>query len=227
MRNIVLIIGASSDIGMGFIRSIEENCLILAHCHNSCDKLTQLSNQINNKMIVMKGDLSSEKKLTDLMDEIEKKYGVPNKIILLAGSAFNIIRFKNVLWSDFEKDINISLRSSIMILSRFLPKLSSGRGGKVVIMLSSCVIGIPPKALSHYTTIKYALLGLASSLASEYADKNIQINCISPSMIETQFLNNINKRLIEFNAFNHPLKRNAIVDDVIPVIKMLISKDSD
>ena len=94
-------------------------------------------------------------------------------------------------------------------------------------MLSSYVLGVPPKALTHYTTIKYALLGLVKSLASEYSDKNIQINAVSPSMIDTKFLDNINEKFVELNAYNHPLKRNATVDDIAPIIKMLISKESD
>ena len=99
--------------------------------------------------------------------------------------------------------------------------------GKVLIMLSSYVLGVPPKALSHYTSIKYAMLGLAKSLASEYADKNIQVNTVSPSMIETKFLDNINEKFVELSAYSHPLKRNAQVDDITPIIKMLISKESD
>ena len=88
-------------------------------------------------------------------------------------------------------------------------------------------MNVPPKALTQYTTVKYALLGLVKSLASEYSNKNIQINSISPSMIETKFLNNINEKLVELGAYNHPLKRNAIVEDITPIIKMLISNESD
>jgi 3-oxoacyl-[acyl-carrier protein] reductase len=98
--------------------------------------------------------------------------------------------------------------------------------GKVVCMLSSVVLNIPPKALAQYTTVKYALLGLVKSLASEYADKNIQINAVSPSMVETKFLDNINEKFVELSAYNHPLKRNAVVDDIAPIIKKLISKET-
>ena len=46
-------------------------------------------------------------------------------------------------------------------------------------------------------------------------------------MIETKFLENIEEKLIELNAYNHPLKRNAKVEDIIPIIQFLISKESD
>ncbi len=226
-NNIILIVGASSDIGLDLIKSIDEECLILAHYNNSDEKLLELSKRLNNKIIMLKADLSSEEDILSMLNNIEKKFGIPNKIIHLASTRVKNIRFKDATWNDFEKDINISLKSSVLILNRFLPKLAKEKRGKVVLMLSSYVLGVPPKALAHYTTIKYAMLGLLKSLASEYADKNIQINAISPSMVETKFLENINEKLVELSAYSHPLKRNAKVEDITPTIQMLISKESD
>ena len=105
--------------------------------------------------------------------------------------------------------------------------MAKTKKGKVVIILSSYVIGVPPKAMSHYIAVKYALLGLTKALASEYSDKNIQINSVSPSMVNTKFLDNINDKVVELNSYNHPLKRNASVEDVTPIIRMLISNESD
>ena len=226
-KDIILIIGASSDIGLNLIKNIDEDALILAHYNSSNRKLLELSKNINNELVTLKADLSKEDEINKLLDVIESDYGIPNKIIHLASNKVENIRFKDVSWIDFEKDINISFKSAILILNRFLPEMAKLRKGKVIIMLSSYVLGVPPKALTHYITIKYALLGLVKSLASEYSDKNIQINAVSPSMIDTKCLDNINEKFVELNAYNHPLKRNATVDDIAPIIKMLISKESD
>jgi len=227
MNNIMFITGASSDIGLDFIKNIDEECLILAHYNSSNKNLIELSKKINNKLVTLKADLSSENEVLSLLDRIESDYGIPNKIVHLAASKFKYIRFRDVSLNDFQDDFNICVKSLIIILNRFLPKLAKKKRGKVVCMLSSVTLNVPPKSLSHYTTIKYALLGLMKSLASEYSEKNIQINSISPSMIETKFLENINDKFIELNAYNHPLKRNAFVEDITPVIKLLISNESD
>ena len=225
-KNIILIIGASSDIGINLIKNLDEDILILAHYNSSNENLIKVSKDIKNTLVPLNANLSSESEINTFLDNIESNYGIPNKIVHLSASKVENIRFKDVRWSDFERDINISLKSAVLILNRFLPKLAKEKKGKVIIMLSSYVLGVPPKALSHYTTIKYALLGLVKSLASEYANKNIQINAISPSMTETKFLDNINEKLIELNAYNHPLKRNASVEDITPTIKLLLSEDS-
>jgi 3-oxoacyl-[acyl-carrier protein] reductase len=226
-KNIILIIGASSDIGLDLIKNIDEDALILAH-YNSSDKgLLELSNKVDNELVLIKANLSNENEIISMIGTIENKYGIPNKIIHFAAPKFENIRFRDVSWGDFQNDLDISLKSLVIILNRFLPQLAKEKRGKVVCMLSSVVLNIPPKALTQYTTVKYAILGLVKSLASEYAEKNIQINAISPSMVETKFLDNINEKFVELSAYSHPLKRNAVVNDITPIIKMLISAESN
>jgi 3-oxoacyl-[acyl-carrier protein] reductase len=65
------------------------------------------------------------------------------------------------------------------------------------------------------------------SLASEYSERNIQINAVSPSMVETSFLENIPGKLIELASEAHPLKRNAVPHDIAPLIKYLLSDESN
>ena len=94
-------------------------------------------------------------------------------------------------------------------------------------MLTDSVIGMPPKFLSPYITVKYALLGLMKSLAVEYAGKGITINAVSPDMMETKFLSGIPELVIEQNAKNNPLGRNLTVDDVIPAFEYFLSEKAN
>ncbi|NQX40290.1 3-oxoacyl-[acyl-carrier protein] reductase [Pedobacter steynii] len=226
MNNIIFITGASSDIGIQLIRSLTEECLIIAHYNTSLAPLTEVSKEISNVLIPIQADLASESEVCNLLDYVEENYGVPNKIVHLAAAKFENVRFKDIEWPKFQDEILLSLKSVILILNRFLPKLAKEKRGKVILMLSSVTINVPPKALVQYTTVKYALLGLMKSLASEYADKGININAISPSMIETKFLSLINEKFVEISAASNPMKRNATVNDVIPVMLLLLSDES-
>ena len=227
MSKIIFITGASSDIGIHLIKSIDEQCLIIAHYNSSKELLVTVSKEITNELVTVQADLSKENDIVLMLDFIEQNYGIPDKIVHLAASKFENIRFKSIERAKFQAEIEVSLMSIVIILNRFLPKLAIKKSGKVVMMLSSVTLNVPPKALVQYTTVKYALLGLTKSLASEYADKGITINAVSPSMIETKFLSNINEKFVEIAAGIHPLKRNAKVVDVIPTIKLLLSEQSD
>jgi len=227
MNNIILITGASSDIGIQLIQSITEECIIIAHYNTTREALDEVAKISNNQIIPVQANLANEADIYSLLDFVESTYGVPNKIVHLAAPKFENIRFKSIEWANFQEDIEVSLKSIVIILNRFLPKLATQKRGKVVLMLSSVTLNVPPKALVQYTTVKYALLGLMKALASEYADKQITINAISPSMIETKFLSLINEKFVEIAAASHPLKRNAVVNDVIPTILLLLAKESD
>jgi 3-oxoacyl-[acyl-carrier protein] reductase len=227
MSNIIFITGASSDIGLTLIAGITEECLIIAHYNSSNKNLLDLATRISIKLVTIQANLQNEQSVNDMLNHIEETYGVPNKIIHLAAPKFENKRFKDATWSVFQKEIEVSLKSIVIILHRFLPQLAVQKRGRIICMLSSVTLNVPPKALAHYTTVKYALWGLMKSLASEYAEKRITINCISPSMVETKFLSLIDERMIEMIANSHPLKRNATVDEIIPTILLLLSDQSD
>jgi 3-oxoacyl-[acyl-carrier protein] reductase len=93
-------------------------------------------------------------------------------------------------------------------------------------MLSSCTIGTPPKYLSNYTLVKYSLLGLMKSAAVEYGDKGININGISPGMIETKFLDRIGRKIREIAAEENPKHRNLKPEDLFSAIDYLFSDGS-
>lgn len=227
MNDVILVIGASSDIGVRFISSLGSESTVIAHYHNSPQAFDEIKTLSSCHIYPIQADLTDENSLKNMISSVRESHGVPSKIVFLASNRIENVRFKDIKWSDFSETIDVGLKPAVIILQDFLPEMAKRKMGKVVFMLSSYVQGTPPKALSHYTVTKYALLGLANSLAAEYATHNIQVNSVSPSMINTRFLQNINPRIVEFTAEGHPLKRNATVDDIVPVLSLLLSSGSD
>jgi 3-oxoacyl-[acyl-carrier protein] reductase len=81
--------------------------------------------------------------------------------------------------------------------------------------------------MAMYTVVKQAQLGLMRALASEYAATGVTINAVSPSMIETRFLDDIPGLAREMSAKAAPRDRNARTEDVVGSIMYLLSSDSD
>ena len=223
----ILMIGASSDIGCEVIRTLDdENLSILAHYNQNIDKIQKLQATSKSEIIPLQADLTSEDEINNMLIEIDKLNMYPDKLVHLAAPRPSYIRFKHITWGHFQYALNVELRSIILILNHCLPHMVKQKNGRVVFILTSNCIGVPPKALSHYTTTKFALLGLMRSLAAEYADKSICINAVSPTMTETSFLIDFPNKLVEMTAAAHPQKRNAITKDIAPVIKFLLSKET-
>ena len=236
--DVILIIGASSDIGRELIRQLAQkneieskNISLIAHVNSGTEKLEVLKQEIpylSKHLTILKADLNTETELFSMVESIKEQHGFPTQIVHLAAAKLELKRATQFEWQSIVADLEVQLRSISIILQTFLPKMvKSTQRCKIVFMLSSVTMGTPAKYMTQYTVNKYAMLGYFRSLAAEYADKAICINAISPSMVETQFLSNIPEKYVEMAAAAHPDKRNASVNDVVPVIRFLLSSDSD
>jgi 3-oxoacyl-[acyl-carrier protein] reductase len=229
MKNnkILLILGASSEIGISLIKKISDQYeIIYAHYCNNNLELNLLKNSLGEKLVLIKSCFGVDLEAKELIDLIINNRIFPNQIVHLASPKTKNLHFRNCNWEDFEEGIFKSIKPIVQILKAFLPLMAKNQYGKVVFMLSSCVLDKPPKFQTQYVTTKYALLGLMKSLSREYADKGVNINGVSPNMIETKFLSEIPKLIIDQNAKSSPLNRNLVIDDVIPAIEYLLSDSS-
>ncbi len=230
-KKIYLIVGASSEIGRAYIESLEhkgQESMVIATYNSSRESLDEMVKNLSKiKVDMVKCDLSKDSEVLKLINYIKEKYESPTNILHLAASKLEYVKFKNIHWNKVSNDLEIEVHSIVEILKSFLPIMSRKKYGKVVFMISSCTIGVPPKFMSGYVMAKYTLLGLMKSLASEYAGKGICINSVSPGAMDTRFWDNVDNRVIEIIASNSSMKRTVKKEEVTGAINFLMSKEAD
>jgi len=223
----VLITGASSDTGLALIRRLLSSATpptILAHCHSSAARIEQLREELKTESLFpLLADFNSAEAVSALADEITTRFGAPSQVVHLPGLALIYERFTKFNWEHFDTDLNIQLRSAIILLKRFLPAMAKMPAARVVFLLSSVTRGVPPKYMSMYTIVKHAQLGLMRSLASEYGETGVSINAVNPGMVETRFLANVPAFVKEATAAGSPRRRIATPDDVVNAIEFFLS----
>lgn len=220
----LLILGASSDFGQELIKRIHcDYDRIFAHYCNGSEKLYSLKDKIGEKLKCYHADFGIENDIIEMLEAIESEGGHPTHIVHLPSIPCEPEKFHKMTWNQFQMRLNISLRSFILVLQKFLPHMIKNKNGKIVVMASSYTNSIPPRYLSDYITEKYALVGLVKALATEYANKKIQFNLVSPEMTNTKFLNAMPELIIEQNAMKSPKKSNLSIEDVIPTLTFLLS----
>ena len=224
----LLVVGASSDVGIELIyRVVNQYDMIWAHYFHWNDKLEHMKAEFVGKIRFLQADLSKPAEIEAMIETIKVEGSQPDHIVHLPMSKTYTTRFTKTTWDDFETGLILSVRSAVTILYAFLPYMLKNRYGKVVYMLTSYTIGMPPKYQTAYVTAKYALLGLMKSLASEYADKNITFNGVSPDMIQTKFISDLPHLLVEQYTESRPMKKLLSAKDVIPVFEFLLSSGAD
>ena len=233
-KKLALITGASSELGRELVvRLARKGTRVLAHYRTSFpDSIGEaLSPESRELVIPIKADFSSLEETQEMIDTISRKYGKPQQIIHFPATPLTYRRVSELDWDSFEADMHIQLRSLLALLKAFLPTAKDAASNthrlKIVLALSSVTVGMPPKYLSSYTILKYAQLGVLRAVAAECADQNVRIYGVSPSMVETRFLDAIPAKVREISALQNPMQRNAAVEDVIPLIEFLLSSDAD
>ena len=223
-KKIMLVTGASSEIGCELIKKVAENYeVIIAHYYNCKKDLEEIQLNIGKKLILMQADFSDAESVKSMIENIKNTGYFPNHIVHLSAQKLKLEKFIKCDWNIFRQGIETSVHSIVDILQAFIPNMVKNKDGKIIFMLTSSTLGIPPKYQAAYVSVKYMLLGLMKSLSAEYADKGITINGISPDMIETKFLTNIPDMVVQKNAQNSPIKRNLTLNDVIPAFEYLLS----
>lgn len=232
----LLVLGASSDLGCALIDGVAGRYdTIWATYRTQNDKLDLLAQKYAGVVRPVHADLSDKEDIACLIDTIRGSstdwdYSgsgsgesvIPDHIVHIPMSSYMVKKFVKTDEAYFESAMELAIRSSVLPLQAFLPDMKKRGSGRVVFVLSSVTEGNAPEYQTAYVTVKYALLGLMKSLASEYADTGIRINAVSPDMMDTKYLSDLSHLMIEQYAERRPNGQLLKVHDVVPHIERLL-----
>ncbi|MDR1536508.1 MAG: SDR family oxidoreductase [Clostridiales bacterium] len=227
MNERYFILGASSDMGMAFL---ERLCLnggisVIAHARAGGRQFEELISQMNGiagvSVKVKKADLLFEDETMDLMSFVKREFSFPTHIAHFPADSFNYSKMSKLKWEKVQKGLDIQVRSLFFAFKEFLPLMAKQGSGKAAVVLSSSIIGLPPKHMADYVIAKHALLGLVNSAASEWAGK-VAVNAVSPGMVKTKFWAGVDERLLEMGRG----KENSM-NEVMDALEFLLSEKSD
>lgn len=227
MEKIILITGASSDLGMSFIEeNAEEYDKIVAHYNHKSEHLDSLLKKYSNKIMGMQADFSNENEIDFFIQKLKEEEKMPTHILHLASLSIKSERFHKVNLNEYQRMMQVSLYSIIEILKVCIPTMQKQKYGRLLFMLSAYTTIPSPKYAAAYVASKYALLGLMKSVAAEYVSKGITANGISPQMMETKFIKDVPDLFIEQHKAAAPLGRLMYKEDVLPLMRLLLSDEA-
>jgi 3-oxoacyl-[acyl-carrier protein] reductase len=140
---------------------------------------------------------------------------------------------KNSIFTEMTKEnynlvMNTNVTCHVELAKAAIPHMVKNNWGRIIFITSVWGnIGTCRRAV--YTMSKFALHGLAMSLADEYAKDGIRINCVAPGFVnidETSTPGRGEKRN-EFLANKVPVQRLCQPEEIGKTVEWLISKDSD
>ena len=227
MSNVHLIPGASSDVGCALIRRRwQPGDVFIAQGAGDLGGLAELCKEHPGSIRTCDVDLTNEKALEAFIADVQANCPAPTHFVHLPALRVVNTKFKKFDEERFEKDMSVQLRSAVALCKAFVPAMAKAKKGRVLFMLTSYLLGLPPKNTAAYIMVKSALGGLAKSLAADYAPYGVTVNCVAPSMMETKFLADTSDLIVQASAEANPMGRNATPADVVPAMAFLLSDEA-
>jgi NAD(P)-dependent dehydrogenase (short-subunit alcohol dehydrogenase family) len=116
---------------------------------------------------------------------------------------------------DLNALVNLHLSAAVVLLQASLPAMTAAGFGRVVLVSSRAVLGLPTR--TSYSATKAGMLGMARTWALELAPQGITVNVVAPGPIETDNFHSIVPRgspQVEKIAQAIPVKRLGQAGDV-------------
>lgn len=126
---------------------------------------------------------------------------------------------------DWNKVINVNLNGVFYVAQAFARYLvANGKKGSIVntASMSATIVNVPQSQAS-YNASKAAVVHLTKSLAVEWVNKGIRVNCISPGYIKTAITGNSNPEWQKLWVQSIPYGRMGVPEELAGAVIYLLS----
>jgi 3-oxoacyl-[acyl-carrier protein] reductase len=175
------------------------------------------------------GDITKDDDVARAFADVESKLGPVDILVNNAGVASRKGR-DFPLWelerADWEFVFNINVLGVVLCCKAVLPGMISRHYGRIVNVASIAGKEGNPR-MGPYSASKAAVIALTKSLAKELAGKgDITVNSISPAVIHTPILDQLDQKTIDYMVSRIPLGRTGKPEEVAALVHYLASAEA-
>ena len=221
----IIVTGASGGIGYSIVKRLNEAGANILASGTRIEKLEELKKNFEG-IKILKFDISQSKKIEEFIEKATNELGGSlDGIVNNAGITQDNLAIRMSL-DEWQKVININLTSTFLMSKFAIKKMLKNKSGKIV-NITSVVGHTGNLGQANYTASKAGIIAMSKSLATEYAKKNININCISPGFIKTAMTDKIDDKFKEVIVSKIPSARLGNPDDIANAVLFLSSNQSN
>lgn len=157
--------------------------------------------------------------------EVSQRFGSLDVLINNAGVAAEGV-LPLMPREDIHRVISLNLEAAI-VLAQACSRLMLGQERGVILNISSIIGSRGYSGLAVYSATKAGLDGLTRSLARELGPRRIRVNSIAPGYLETEMSSTLGDDQRGQIVRRTPLGRLGRVEDVVGLIRFLISSEAE
>ncbi len=226
---VALVTGTGSQIGMGKAIALtlaKEGCDIISSDIDleGAQKTADAVKALGRKAVAFKVDVSNCADVQNMVQQGIKDLGKIDILINTAGgtaAAGPLIQAKEEKWL---KDVMVNFIGSMNCAKAVLPGMVERKWGKIVNFSSGVAMNGMPGS-SSYAGAKAGVITFTKCLALEVGASNINVNCLAPTMVMTNFGTHatMDPKRAEEAAARMTLKRLTTPQDIANTVLYLVS----
>ncbi len=235
----VLVTASSTGIGKAIADGFAAEGANLAICSRSRVKLIEAANDIKNKYSVEPFwgvcDLNSKKDIETFYNAVVSNVGKVDILVNNCGGPVPgyFLELPEESWDDAYKQVLLSVTRFIHLV---LPDMISNQWGRII-NVTSVAVKQPVHNLVLSNSFRAAVTGLAKTLSTELANKNITVNNVAPGYTLTHRLYELAVNRAKTSGKSHeeiltemakdvPMNRLGSPEEIAAVVIFLASKQA-
>lgn len=227
---VALVTGAGSrrGIGRGTALALAREGAKVAITDIVPEGVTQVVAELNeiSQAIGEVADVRNKGAMVQVVKKTVEAFGGLDILVNVAGLT-RPTKFLDISEEEYDLVLDVNLKGTFLTTQAVVPAMLE-RGGVIVSLSSvSGQRGGGVFGTSAYSTAKAGIMGLTKALARELTPLGIRVNCVAPSMIDTDIAGDLLTPELKVELAKGTLiGRLGTVDDVVKCILFLASDES-
>jgi 3-oxoacyl-[acyl-carrier protein] reductase len=226
---VAIVTGAGQGMGLAIAgRLLSEGASVVLADVNS-DRLAgavQELAQWRTMLETVAVDLTRASDVTRLVASARARFGVVDILVNNAG-VLRSSAIEQISEEEWDLVVNANLKASFLCAQAVVPDMKARRYGKVLNMASMAGRATSTLGGAHYTAAKAGVLGLTRHLARELAPYRINVNAVSPGIVDTPMVAaalTLEQR--EKLAASIPFERLGAPAEIASLVAFLVSDEA-
>lgn len=225
---VVLVTGASRGIGRATAEVLaKQGAYVLVHYATKSDLADEVVRGIvdrGGKAEAIGFNVTETPRVEAAITEAAKRLGRLDALVANAGMSEDglLVTMKD---DALDRVLSVNLKGAMVCARSAIKLMMRAKKGRIV-FVSSVVGEMGNPGQAAYAASKAGLLGVAKTLAREYASRNITVNAVTPGLVDTDMTRELPEAAKQAMISGTPAGRAATALEVAAPIAFLVSDEA-